>query len=469
MDSGDLFFERPVAPGNLEKSWQMTANFLVDELNDMGMDAMGLGEIDFALGVENLKALEKKAKFHFLCANIVDASNKPLFTPSVILKRNGVRIGIFSVMDSSLPVPAPYKLLNEMDVAREMVAKLKHNADFIIALTHQGLSKDKDFAAKVPGISLMIGGHDSSLIETPLKINEISIVQAGDEGKYVGHVFLTKAGASHQLIPLDASFGDGDAIVFHRVQTLKAELQKVFSEEEAKEEVEATPVHGKRIEVATYRKCQTCHEAQHTVWKTSKHASAILPLYLRNQHLNPECVQCHSVGFRQEGGFKSATQPFELEDGTKKSLEDFLKKLAQIDEKDLPGSLKNTLSKDKEVANAIKAKNFQGMMIDLRDHPEFDQWLRDRYMKEMEKEHLKKDFMGVQCENCHSPRGLFNDDGKSVPHFSESKLFPKKVEEKTCLQCHTPSQSPKFNFAKDRHVKGESGTQPPFQCQRGVF
>lgn len=473
VDSGDLFFSGPVAAQNLQKPWQTTAEFLVTELNDMGMDVLGLGEIDLALGIDTLKQLESKAHFHFLSANLVDSSNHRVFMPYVVLKRNGTKIGIFSVMDSTLSVLAPYKLLNEIEISKEIVAKLKLEADVIIALTHQGTQKDREFAQQIPGISIIIGGHDNNLIEEAQSVNGISIVQAGDEGKYVGHVHFSqikdKKVVTHEVIPLDESFGTGDAVVYHRVQGLKTELEKIYSEEAESQKTPSELPQGHRIEVATYRTCKACHEAQYRVWKTSKHASAMIPLYLRNQHLNPECVKCHSVGLNEPGGFQSASHPFELADGTKKSLVDFLNKLSQVEEKDLPPALKKTLFKDKEVASAIQKKNFQGLMIDLRDHPEFDQWVRDRYIQEMEKMSLKKDFIGVQCENCHSPRGLFNADGKSVPHFSESQMFPKTVAQETCLKCHTPSQSPHFNFSRDRHVKGESGATKPFQCQRGVF
>ena len=107
-------------------------------------------------------------------------------------------------------------------------------------------------------------------------------------------------------------------------------------------------------------------------------------------------------------------------------------------------------------------------MIDLRKEKELDQWARAEYVNAMEKEKWRKDFMGVQCENCHSAKGLLNPKGQRIPHFTE-QIFPKKVVAESCLKCHTSSQSPEFDMVKDPRVLGEEGAKPPFQCKLGVF
>ena len=109
-------------------------------------------------------------------------------------------------------------------------------------------------------------------------------------------------------------------------------------------------------------------------------------------------------------------------------------------------------------------KKYKGSMVELRDHPKLDQKLRRQYVNAIEKAPWKKDFMGVQCENCHSPRGVKDALGKDLLHQVESEL-PKKVVADLCLKCHTPSQSPKFNFEKDRRILGEKDAKAPFHCK----
>ncbi len=489
LDSGDLFFKSHVAPSYLEEQWGLQAEFIVDRFNEIGCDGVGIGENDFALGLGQLLQLKKRARFPILNANIVNEKGETLFDRYAIRKIGNLKVGIFSVLDPSLPLPKGLLALDTIEIGRKIVKELREqNVDFIIALTHQGLQRDRNWARDVSQVDLVIGGHDSASLAVPEKIGETLIVNGDELGKYTGvidlafrkgvHKFAASADLSadvqasryhNRVVPLDSAFSNGDPRLFEQVQKFKKRLGAL-----AEKSVEPPPdskelAREHRLEFATYRKCMECHRAQFDVWKSSKHASAIIPLYIRNQHLNPECIKCHSVGFREAGGFTDVAHPFVMPDGMKKAMEGLLQKLIETKLEDLPPDLRESLKRDPVIAKAIKEKKYKGMMIDLREHPEFDHWIRSQYVKAIENEKWRKDFLGVQCENCHGARGLKDSRGNPIPHFSETS-FSKKVIVQTCIQCHTSQQSPDFNFAKDRHhIKGEKGATPPFQCLRGVF
>ena len=495
LDSGDLFFESPVVLPHLKEQWAKQAEFLVKHLGDLGVHALGIGETDFALGLDFLLKLKSQANFSFLSANIVDPkTEKPIFESHWITEIRGVKIGIFSILDSSFVLPDGLKILDPLATAQKKVQELSSKVDVIIALTHlEGLAKNVELAQKVSGIDIMIGGHDKQHLDQPTQIKNTLILESGDQGKYVGLLNLFwKKGAhfssemetyvldqanlsqidtkldqlralpkddlvarqeqellkqkwdleqklelmkvrgnsyGHELIALDQeTFGEGNPKIFEDVQMFKKSLAKLQKKEIAGPSLapRVTP-RGNRVEVATYKKCIACHKAQYEVWKESKHASAMVPLYIRNQHLNPQCIVCHSVGFHEPGGFKDMGY-----------LDSFLEK---------------TLG-----------KKYKGSMVELRDHPKLDQKLRRQYVNAIEKAPWKKDFMGVQCENCHSPRGVKDALGKDLLHQVESEL-PKKMVAELCLKCHTPSQSPKFNFAKDLRILGQKNAKAPFHCK----
>ena len=72
---------------------------IIESYNAMGWTALGLGEKEFALGLDYLKDLEKTADFPFIAANVLDAkTNKHVFEPYTVVKVNGFRIGITSVI-----------------------------------------------------------------------------------------------------------------------------------------------------------------------------------------------------------------------------------------------------------------------------------------------------------------------------------------------------------------------------------
>ncbi|MCX5858403.1 MAG: hypothetical protein NT056_00665, partial [Proteobacteria bacterium] len=71
---------------------------LVDFANLAKLDGLGLGEQELALGKENWDRLKKRANFPLVLSNLVDTEGKPFFTPSLILNRGGVKIGVLALI-----------------------------------------------------------------------------------------------------------------------------------------------------------------------------------------------------------------------------------------------------------------------------------------------------------------------------------------------------------------------------------
>ncbi len=101
FDSGDLLFKKywdPIPESDLMKLREK-ARLVIESFNLMGYDAMGVGDDDLALGRDFLVELSKKATFPFLSSNLLDAETKrPLFQPYLIQERNGLRVGVFSLI-----------------------------------------------------------------------------------------------------------------------------------------------------------------------------------------------------------------------------------------------------------------------------------------------------------------------------------------------------------------------------------
>lgn len=51
--------------------------------------------------------------------------------------------------------------------------------------------------------------------------------------------------------------------------------------------------------------CIDCHQPHYESWQATKHSTAFSRLEDAGKSHDPECVVCHSVGFREEGGFVS--------------------------------------------------------------------------------------------------------------------------------------------------------------------
>jgi 5'-nucleotidase len=173
------------------------AHLIIECLNLMGYDAMGIGDDDLALGKEFLLEISKKANFPFLCSNLLDeASGKTLFQTSLVKEINGLRIGLFSLLSPdffSNPSDPRKKGLNfrsPIETAQAMVRELKPKTDLIILLSHLGYAKDIEFAQRVQGINVISGGHTGINLPYPPVIKNVIILQTASRGMFGGRLNL---------------------------------------------------------------------------------------------------------------------------------------------------------------------------------------------------------------------------------------------------------------------------------------
>jgi nitrate/TMAO reductase-like tetraheme cytochrome c subunit len=49
--------------------------------------------------------------------------------------------------------------------------------------------------------------------------------------------------------------------------------------------------------------CRSCHAAEFTQWKTHQHSRAMKALVDKGMQYNVDCLRCHTVAYKQPGGF----------------------------------------------------------------------------------------------------------------------------------------------------------------------
>lgn len=94
----------------------------------------------------------------------VPVRNSSFSLPSRALL-GGVRVGLFGVCTAATPslsYPGPnVRFLDVVSTAQACVRKLRaQGANVIVALTHVSVMQDREIAKNVPGISILLGGHD---------------------------------------------------------------------------------------------------------------------------------------------------------------------------------------------------------------------------------------------------------------------------------------------------------------------
>jgi 2',3'-cyclic-nucleotide 2'-phosphodiesterase (5'-nucleotidase family) len=161
----------------------------IDVMNAMRFDAMVVGNHEFDFGPKVLKERMAQARFPFLGANVKGFAG---LKPYVIKNLQGVRIAIIGVVTPETPVAthprnvAGLTFSTPESAVKKYLPELKRRADIVIVLSHCGFQADRDLAARVPGIDVIVGGHSHTKILQPELVGKTIIVQAWEHAKALG-------------------------------------------------------------------------------------------------------------------------------------------------------------------------------------------------------------------------------------------------------------------------------------------
>ena len=177
-------------------------------MNQMGYDAVTIGNHEFDFGAENMARLFRMANFPVVCSNY-DFTGSPLeglVKPYITLRRQGVKIGIFAVAPKLKGLVSeqnyqPIKFLNPSEVAQQMVDQLRQRekCDLVICISHLGW-KTNEYSenlliAETRGIDLVLGGHTHTYFNQLEYVNNLDgqpvpVDQNGKHAAFVGKLVL---------------------------------------------------------------------------------------------------------------------------------------------------------------------------------------------------------------------------------------------------------------------------------------
>lgn len=205
---------------------------IFEAMRMMGFDAGALANHEFDLGDAFLAKALKNCSFPLVESNLSTTPGSPLhgaFRPWVMLEINGLKIGVFGIMNAALPTiskPGPLVAVSGdyLGIARDMASTLRQNgADLVVALAQVGLAEAQDLAAKAEEIDVICVGDSDLAVSRGRELlrrpdGRIAVVtQTGQKGAYLGSLKLTvKNGRIEDyfwnLIPMDASVPEDPAI-----------------------------------------------------------------------------------------------------------------------------------------------------------------------------------------------------------------------------------------------------------------
>ena len=138
---------------------------MVDVLNHVGLDWAVFGNHEFDVTESQFRSRLAEARFRVLASNVSDANGQPFAgtvrSAIIPLKTANrvIRLGLIGLTMATTIRPwvlyAP-----PMDAARRQLDQLKGKVDAVVALTHLTLEDDQELVTRVPGIDVVLGGHE---------------------------------------------------------------------------------------------------------------------------------------------------------------------------------------------------------------------------------------------------------------------------------------------------------------------
>ncbi|MCU0944528.1 MAG: thiosulfohydrolase SoxB [Rubritepida sp.] len=202
----------------------------------LGVEAM-VGHWEFTYGAARVQELAEALGAPFLAGNVQDSEwNEDVFPHTAMFERCGVPIAVIGQAFPYTPLANPRWLvpewsfgIKEEKVAERVAAARAAGAELVVLLSHNGFGVDRQLAARVPGIDVILTAHTHDALPRPVQVGTTLLLASGAAGKFVGRLDLDVRGGRvtawrHALIPVFSEAITPDAEVAALVARLRAPL-----------------------------------------------------------------------------------------------------------------------------------------------------------------------------------------------------------------------------------------------------
>ena len=320
-----------------EREYRLKGEFFVRMHELMDLDAQGVGDLDLALGWPFLREIYQGKDVPLVCANLFDkATGEQVFPSSVVVERDGIKVAYVAVLSDQPAMALPRHVDEKLEVKppvpalRRALKQLEAEApDLVVLLAHLGKEQELEVAKEVAGIDVVVGGHSHEALRAPLDAAGVPVIKAGYRGKQVARLdlWLNPAGApgseeyrnwrttsrmvagdfpkritwAYRLEDIKKAMEE-DPEVAGQLALYKKKIHELPPLESEADEPDAAPAVVDRFWGS--ETCTKCHKAQAEWWQATSHADAFATLEKIKMEKSGDCIGCHSVGYKDAGGFQ---------------------------------------------------------------------------------------------------------------------------------------------------------------------
>lgn len=281
---------------------RLKSEYILKGYKMLAVDAVGVQWRDLAYGPDFIA----DAGLPWVLSNARDDHGKA-FAAQRFLRRGQQLIAFFSWLD---PAASPlrqmrgeHSLVTDSAAGLQAALQQSHQAGHLTVLATELPAEQVAKLLDLAEVDILIERAGYEVYAEPRQLGTTLVLKPGSRGMRLGRLDLELQKGRiqhwrHQILPMPASMPDAPQLQAWYEEynaRVKAEyLQRV--ERRKLEESGQSPFVGEEA-------CQSCHKAQYQVWSQSQHATAYEDLEGVNKAFDPACIQCHTVGFNQPGGF----------------------------------------------------------------------------------------------------------------------------------------------------------------------
>ncbi|MBU1564613.1 MAG: hypothetical protein KJ630_03165 [Proteobacteria bacterium] len=314
LDAGNLLFKQPTVAHSQEL---VTAAGILQIYKQMAYDAVAVGPLDLAAGIEFLKD-GKLEDFPWLSANLTDKNHKLIFPAVRIIERGEMKIGVIGLTGQIADTSQEAIVTDWRKVLPEHLQRLTKECQLVIVISSLTGKDNAELTRQFPQVHILISADRQQGNIVPRVDNSTLITQTMNQGKYLGVLNLDwipgsswakdrvqeKQTASEKetihplssfsgnFIALGKNLPDDQQIAAH-VEEIKQQInkhnQKLASPDKQQAAADNSPFSG----LAGFASCQECHPLQTTFWNSTRHAQAYATLQRQHQNFNLDCLPCH--------------------------------------------------------------------------------------------------------------------------------------------------------------------------------
>lgn len=191
---------------------------MVESLNAAGLDLAVFGNHEFDIKEDELQERINESTFKWIASNTfhqtksgvtpflkTTSSGPEAFPETYIMEiqdEDGTKAKI-GFMGLTLPFNKTEYVTytDHFEVAEKLFIELKKSCDAVVAITHLSVEEDSVLARRVPGLALIMGGHEHDMQFK--KIGDIYITKAHANAKsaYVNYLTIDVKNKTHAVVP----------------------------------------------------------------------------------------------------------------------------------------------------------------------------------------------------------------------------------------------------------------------------